>query len=184
MKQTTITEALAELKTIDKRILKKREFIGSNILRPEMVKDPLEKDGGSVTAIQRERQAIADLEQDKVNIRRAIAEANGRESITVEGKTRTISDWLVWRRDIAPSGLDFLKQLSNAIKNQRSEALKRGGQVIVAGSSPPDRAPVAFDIVVNVSEQELSTQIEGFETVLGTLDGQLSLKNATITIEY
>jgi hypothetical protein len=38
------------------------------------------------------------------------------------------------------------------------------------------------DIVVNVNEKDLSDQIEALETTLGALDGQLSLKNATVSI--
>jgi hypothetical protein len=39
------------------------------------------------------------------------------------------------------------------------------------------------DIVVNVDEQKLAEDSERMEEVLGTLDGLLSLKNATVTIE-
>lgn len=43
----TITEALAEIKTVGKRVEKKREFIKAFLARQDGVKDPLEKDGGS-----------------------------------------------------------------------------------------------------------------------------------------
>ena len=52
----TITEALAEIKTVGKRVEKKREFIKSFLARQDGIKDPLEKDGGSYQAIARERQ--------------------------------------------------------------------------------------------------------------------------------
>jgi hypothetical protein len=39
------------------------------------------------------------------------------------------------------------------------------------------------DIVVNVSELELANDIENMENVLGYLDGQLSLRNATVLID-
>ena len=39
------------------------------------------------------------------------------------------------------------------------------------------------DIVVNINEKELAEQAEALEEVLGSLDGQLSLKNATIYID-
>src|SRR5215831_611359 len=101
MAQITITEALAELKTIDKRIEKKREFVLSYLLRQEMFKDPLEKDGGSVSAIRREMQSIVDLEERRITIRRAVQQANERNSVMVGKQTRTIADWLVWRREVA-----------------------------------------------------------------------------------
>src|SRR5277367_6394116 len=103
MPPVTITEALAELKTIDKRIQKKREFVLGYLLRQEMFKDPLERDGGSVSAIKREMQSIRDLEERKIGIRRAIQQANERTNVTVGKQTRSIADWLVWKREVAPA---------------------------------------------------------------------------------
>lgn len=178
MTETTITEALAALKVLDKRILKKREFIVANTLRQEMVKDPHAKDGGSVQVIARELQAIRDLEEQKVAIRRAIHKANSETEITIGKQTRSIADWLVWRRDVAPGDQNFLRQVSDGINRQRQDMLKKGAQV----TTPEQAKPT--DIVVNLNEKQLSDDIEELEASLGTLDGQLSLKNATIIVSY
>jgi molybdopterin converting factor small subunit len=178
MAQVTITEALAELKTIDKRIVKKREFVLGYLLRQEMFKDPLEKDGGSVSAIKREMQAIRDLEERKIAIRRAIQQANERNSVTVGRQVRSIADWLVWRREVAPVQQQFLANLRTKIEQARQEATRRG-----AGLSASQEAAKPNDVIVNVNEQELAQHIEELEEVLGKLDGQLSLKNATLFIE-
>lgn len=180
MATTTITEALAELKVIDKRIETKRQSIGQYVIRQEMVKDPLEKDGGSVTFIERERQAVDDLEDRKVTIRRSIQNKNASTDLTVNGKTRTIADWLVWRREVSPRTLAFMKQIGASINSIRNEQLKKGINVVPAGQD----AKQATDIIVNLNEQALAKQIEDHEAILGTLDGLLSLKNATITIDY
>lgn len=179
MKETTITEALAELKVIDKRIDTKRLAIGQYVVRQEIVKDPLEKDGGSVTYIERERQAVKDLEDQKVAIRRAIQAANVATDVTVNGVTRTIADWLVWRRDVSPKALAFIKTLSQNLNNIRSEQMRKGVKVVAAGETAGNQ-----DIVVNINEQKLAEEIEQHEATLGTLDGLLSLKNATVTITY
>lgn len=42
----TITEGLAEIKTLKARIEKKRQGIGPYIVRPAQMRDPMEKDGG------------------------------------------------------------------------------------------------------------------------------------------
>jgi hypothetical protein len=178
MAQTTITEALAELKTIDKRIEKKREFVLTYLLRQEMFKDPLEKDGGSVSAIKRETQSIHDLEERKITIRRAVQRANEQNSVTVGRQTRTIADWLVWRREVAPIQQTFLANIRTRIEQARQEAARKG-----AGLSASAEAAKPNDVIVNVNEQELAREIEGLEDVLGTLDGQLSLRNATLTID-
>lgn len=176
----TITEALAEIKTLGKRIAKKREHITQYLARAEGTKDPLERDGGSSEFIGRERQAVADLEERLVELRRRIAEANARTSLTIAGHTRTIADWLTWRREVAPGAKQFLGTLQGAVQSLRQQALQRGVQVFSAVSVSADANP--NDIVVNVSEADISAEVDDMETVLGALDGQLSLKNATTTI--
>lgn len=172
----TITEALAELKLIDKKVDQKRKFIGQYLLRQEALKDPLEKDGGSVSAIVRERQAINDLLERKIAIRRGIQEANSSTRVTICGVERTISDWLTWRRDCAPALQGMLMGVATHINNTRNEAQRKGLTVVSGVAEKPT------DIVVNVNEQEVANATEKMEEVLGILDGQLSLKNATITI--
>ena len=128
MPPITITEALAELKTIDKRIAKKREFVLGYLLRQEMFKDPLEKDGGSVSAIKREMQSIHDLEERKIVIRRAVQRANEQNTVTVARQTRSIADWLVWRREVAPIHQQFLANLRAKI--EQALGLTRLGEVV------------------------------------------------------
>ena len=178
MAQTTITEALAELKTIGKRLEKKKQFVLDYLMRPEHVRDPLQNDGGSASSVARERQAIGDLEERIVSVRRAIQVANESNMIVVAGRTRSIADWLVWRREIAPLHNQFMAQLRQKIDAQRSEIMRRG-----AGLAATTDAAKPGDVIVNISEQELAKEIEEIEYVLGTLDGQLSLKNATILID-
>lgn len=175
----TITEALAELKTIQKRIDKKREHIGGYLMRQDAFKDPLEKDGGSPTVIKRERQAIDDLDRRRVAIRLAIQAVNQRTAVTVEGETRMLADWLTWRKEVAPGAQQFLKSLRAGIDSMRKQAMAKGASVV---STATDAAKPA-DVIVNVDEGELARDAERIEMVLGGLDGQLSLKNATVLIE-
>src|ERR1035438_7251391 len=69
MPQLTITEALQEIKTIGKRLDKKRAAAAQYLARDARARDPLEKDGGSAKFISEERQAIADLETRVISIR-------------------------------------------------------------------------------------------------------------------
>jgi hypothetical protein len=178
MPPITITEALAELKTIDRRLAKKREFVLSYLIRQEMFKDPLEKDGGSVSAIRREMQSIVDLEERRVSIRRAIQQANERNAVTVGKHTRAIADWLVWKREVAPAHQQFLAGIRGKIEQARQEALKKGASLAQSAEAARPN-----DVIVNVNEQDLAREIENLEDVLGKLDGQLSLKNATLFVE-
>lgn len=176
----TITEALAETKTIEKRITKKRESIGQFIGRQEKVKDPLAADGGSVEYIKREEQAVRDLEERLIAIRSAILAANVATPVSVNGDTRSIQDWLTWRREVAPKQQAYLKVIRGGIDNLRRECQSKGLAVVQATATVGDVSP--NDVWMNISEKELADRIEHLETVLGTLDGQLSLKNATTTV--
>lgn len=72
----TITEALAEVKTIKARVTKKQEGIMRYFARDARLKDPLLAEGGSSIWIERERQAIKDLLARMVTIRTAIQRKN------------------------------------------------------------------------------------------------------------
>jgi hypothetical protein len=174
----TITEALAEVKTIGKRLEKKRANVLQFLARQDGIKDPLEKEGGSVNFVAAERQSIADLGQRVVTLRAGIQKANEANTITIAGKTRSIADWLIWRRDVASAEGAFLNQLRSQLNAVRQQAQKQQSTVVPAGAVASSPA----DYVVNLDEQELARQIEAHEEMLGTLDGQLSLKNATTQI--
>lgn len=177
MSQLTITEALAEIPTIQKRIEKKQEFVFSYLYRQSNVRDPHEKDGGSQLLIERELQSIHDLQKRLVDIRSAIQDANQNNIITIGSETKTISDWLTWRREVAPKEQQFFNTLFARLSQMRQEALRKGVSV-----SDQDKG-YSNDVVVNINEKKLSETIEGIEEILGVLDGQLSLKNATLVVE-
>jgi hypothetical protein len=173
----TVTEALAEVPTIVKRIGKKQQFIMAYLYRQSVVRDPHEKDGGSAELIKRELQAISDLQNRLIAIRAAIQKSNQDNSITIGSETKTIADWLTWRREIADEQRRFYNTISSKLQQMRQEAMRQGLNVSEndAGFSP--------DYIVNVNEKELAESIEDIENTLGVLDGQLSLKNATLYIE-
>lgn len=176
MSEMTITEALAEMKTLEKRIAKKRQFVADFLWRPERLKDPLDKQGGSVAAVQEARQSIDDLCKRAVDIRLAIQDANESATITVAGVTKSIAEWLVWRREVAPGQQQFINNMRMNINRMREEAQQKGIHVTATEAASLD------DVVVNVDEKALAAEAEQIEEVLGALDGQLSLKNATVTI--
>jgi SMC interacting uncharacterized protein involved in chromosome segregation len=171
----TITEALAEIKTLVKRITSKRDFVKQYLVRQDSLKDPLEKDGGSTEALKRELQAIADLEQRMQDLRLGIQAANDKTQLTIEGISQTISNWLVWRREIAPAQEGFYKSIRVHLNSVRDTVRKQGFSMQATPEKPAD-------VVVNINETELAKNIEKLQNILGQLDGQLSLKNATVMI--
>lgn len=176
----TITEALAEIKTIGARITKKQEFVLQNLGRPSGMRDPLEQSGGQIAAVKSERDSVESLCDRIVVLRRAIAKANAETLVTVHGKTLPISDWLIWKREVAPSKKKFLETLSAGIQKIRREASSRNIPVV---SAQQGGEQTMSDYLVNIDERDLQMKIEEITEILGILDGQLSLKNATTAVE-
>jgi hypothetical protein len=176
--EITITEALAEVPTLVKRIDKKQRFVTDFLARPANARDPHEKDGGSGPLLAQTLQSIKDLEERLIDIRSGIARANATHQITIGDKMRTITDWLTWRREIAEGQRSRLNSMAGTLRAVHQQAQSQGGKTTdnQSGTAAPT------DWIVNINEKDLSDQIEALETILGTLDGQLSLKNATITI--
>ena len=64
-----VTEALAEIATIAKRLTKKQESILAYTARDDRGRDPLEKQGGSEAHVAAERQSFRDLNERLVALR-------------------------------------------------------------------------------------------------------------------
>lgn len=180
----TITEALAEIKTIGKRLDKKRQAVLSNIGRDSRLKDQLE--GGALEFVKRERQGIEDLEKRIVSIRTAIQKSNLVTTATVGDNTMTVQEWLNFRREVAAQRQMFLSSINTAVKNVRDKVQRDGGKVLGAAvatavASTGERAPI--EIILHVDERALLEEQEGLEKTLGDLDGKLSLLNATTIVD-
>lgn len=178
MRTMTISEGLAEIKTISKRVDKKREFVRGFLFRQDALKDPHEKQGGSIKLVQQERQAISDLLNEVVKIRAAIVSANASNKVTIGGIERSISDWIVWRRDVSAIAGACLVELHKSLKDMRAQAQQKGMSVGTTSSSETKAA----DVIVNIDESKLLKEIEEHEQILGGLDAALSVKNATTVI--
>lgn len=180
MPKMTITEALAEIKTINKRLQTKRQNTLQYVARDVRVKDPLEREGGSVEFLKRERQAIGDLEKRVVAIRTAIQQSNLTTRTTLGDKDASIAEWLTWRREISVGAREYLHLLQTNIKQLRDK-MQREGRAVITAQSESDGKP--GDVVVHLEERTLLEEQEGFDVIMGELDGRLSLLNATTTIE-
>jgi hypothetical protein len=177
MPDITITEALAEIAIIDKRLEKKRQDVLPYVARLDMVRDPFEREGGSAEFIAQQRQSFTDLLQRKIRLRAAIAKANAETFLPgLEGMS--VADWLVWKREGYEVQHAMLSGLLAKVRSARMEA-QRQGTSLLAG---PVESARPNDIIVNINERELVEELEALEEMHGKLDGLLSLKNATTVI--
>lgn len=174
----TITEALAEINLIKKKIAEKETHTMRMVAHPTHLKDPFQSDGGSVAVLERERQSLQDLRTRFVKIRSAISKANCEHSIEVCGMKKLIFDWLSWKREIYKGEIDYLRALMGVhLKVQNEERSKP--QVF----EDKDGKKVLVTYTYNFDISEIQKQIEKVEEIYGKLDGMLSLKNATIVID-
>lgn len=178
MARYTITEALAELKTLNERINKKHMFLLQKLTRPKVMIDPLSAQGGSEAIVASERQSIADLELRIILLRRGVHDANAKALLTIGNFTWSIADWLVWKNEVAKHQIQRYEQMYQQIQSSRKQArdamAKQGATMEQIKEMEP---------IVHVDEQKLQADIEAITKTLSTLDGKLSLANATTVVE-
>lgn len=180
MESMSITEALAEVKLIAKRIEKKKETIFNNLVRQEHVADPFQSAGGTPKFIKEETQAIGDLWDRLIRIREAIGKANLENEVTVEGQTRTIAGWLAWRREVQEQAQSFY----GAIKDRTNNALQMAARNHQLYKPTEAAEPILVKTVSNVDLAKVTKAWEVAHAIEDRLDGQLSLKNAQIQVSF
>jgi hypothetical protein len=170
----TISQAMATLKLLDKRIEGEIRDLDAYAVRRDSAADPLVRKGSnSAIYVAARQQAIADMSAQKIAIKEAIALANQATSLTVAVETRTVSQWIVWKRIVAPGMQTMYAGLLTKINRERA-ALDRENMAVAADSR--------VQLVVNLDEQKLREDAKHLEDILGELDGQLSIINATTMI--
>lgn len=174
----TITEALAELKTLDKRIESTRDFILKYGVRQGSTIDPLDDEGGSDKVIPAKLQSLADLLQRKVAIRSAINRKNAETMLEVKGVTRTIAEWIIWRREAYKQELQAYTSLQANVLGARQQCIKHGMTMKDDGTQPSKVQEVASFI----KESVIQKKIEQLQEIESTLDGRLSHVNATTSV--
>ena len=178
MDKMTITEALSEINLIKKKAEKKTNAILANLTKPKHLPDQLESEGGSKQFLKQEIQALEDLYNRQIKIKGSIGKANITNNITINGKTQSIHDWLIWKRDIAQVQINFNTKVYTEVKKQ-IEQFQRQPQIY----KDKDDKTQLLEIEPNVEYGEFLKKTEELQDVFDKLDGQLSLKNATIIIE-
>lgn len=180
MAQMSISEALAEIKLIDKKVEKKRENILTHSSRFEHILDPYPAEtGGSSGFIRRELQAVEDLLKQRVKIRHSISKANLETLVTVEAHTLPLTSWLIWKREVGTQQRIALQTLKNLIEKRLAENSTRPQLLKKEDGSDP----VLTKLISHVDLTHLQKEIEQIMTIEERLDGILSMKNAQIMID-
>lgn len=178
MEKLTITEALSEINLIGKKIEKKSEAIMPALARMDHVPDPYPE--GAAAYIEAELQSIKDHEDRLVRIRSSIARANLDNEIDVEGEKRPIFSWLQWRREVYEKRVSHYKNLLNQVNTHISNQ-NRNYQVFKDERTQETKLS---KLILNINVKMVNSELERLLIINEKLDGLLSLKNATIVIEF
>lgn len=178
MHQMTITEALAEVRLIEKKIEKGKQMVGQHVARFDHVIDPFEEQGGSRMVVTRELQSLHDLGERRVKIREALSEANLKTMLAIGTTTRSITGWLAWKREVAESEQRVMVQLVS----QAQQHIERAQSKPTVYKEKDGEEPKLAKLILNVDISDLNAKAMAIEEILGVLDGKLSLLNATTVI--
>lgn len=179
MQQTeiTITEALAEVNLIKNKIDSKKAYTKSLLYRGSHQMDGFADKGGADKVYTAEEQSIRDLRSRLVKIRAAISKANIETQIQIGDESRTIFDWLTWKRECYQ---DEATQLQIQINELQQLDAREKSRPEVWKDEKGDTQIVRY--VRNVSLADLQKRLETITDKFNRLDGQLSLKNATVRV--
>jgi hypothetical protein len=177
MEKLTITEALSELNLIKKKSEKKKAVVMGLLVKAKNLPDPFPEQG-SKEYIRSEVQAMDDLNARFIRIKGAIAKANIDNKIKVNDQEKTIHDWLIWKRDISKNEMSFSTEVYRTVKNH-FDALQKQPQVYKG----EDGSPKLVEYESMVDQGTFLKKSENLQEIFEKLDGQLSLKNATIVLD-
>lgn len=178
MAQITITEALSEINLIKKKIQAKQTKIQGMLTQVEHLPDPWAQLGGASAVIKAEYQAIMDLQERLKSIRAGISQANLENTIHLGVRSLSIHDWLIWKREIYKPHEQFIKSVNSAVKSYIDQASK-SPQVYKDDAGNVQLVKTK----VNIEYPDWQRYEQELMEINEKLDGQLSLKNATIFIE-
>ena len=181
MADLTITEGLAEIKLTHKKLVSVTANVQQYVVYPASQLDPLAKSGGSSKYIQEQLDSLAGLTDYLVKLREAIAASNMVTHFTIKGVTKTVQQWLEWKREAGPKKLDALHAILSKIQESRDEMSRRQAMSGLRSVSQT-AAALPEGLTVNLDESALLKDIQELEELLAVIDGQLNQINSMTRI--
>lgn len=182
--EMTVTEALGELRLIEKKMQKKR---GAMLPYLTGYMDALEKNGGQEKLVADNQLSLADLAARHIEIRLAIQESNRTSKLLIkdEGTSReeTVAWWLTWKREIAAGQRQHLSQCLRHIEQAKAtHEQARFNAEKQRKPSDDGPQPASPDLIVFVDERKMQEELAQIEYCLEKLDTLLTLHNSTTVI--
>lgn len=178
----TITEALSEINLITKKIEKKKPEVIGSLVFFEGQTDPYMSEGGTKAFYHKTMRSIKDLQDRLMKIRKAIHQKNIETTLSVDGVTKTMDEWLTWKKDIYPVYSSLLQIMETGLSTE-VEKNKKSPRVFKTNPQDVNEEFKLTKLIPSVDLGELQKEREQIISIYEKLDGQLSLKNATTTID-
>lgn len=171
-----ITEALQEIKLCVKKIDTQREFVIRNFRIDENAKDPFEKKGSTqAKEVASAIQSINDLTKRIVALRSAINKKNMETTLVVEGVTHTVSEWLIWKREVMPILLNVHRTMASMFSQSKTE------QEVSVRTRTGETMKIVY--IINYSEMDFIQSSNQLNSLIERLDAQLSIIDATTSVD-
>ena len=184
MADLTVTEGLAEIKLTHKKLASVTENARQYVVHPASQLDPLAKSGGSTKYIKEQLDSLNGLSDYLVQLRSAIAASNMGTLFTIRGVTKTVQQWLEWKREAGPKKLEALHEILEKIQTSREDAARHAAISSARSSAVVQQATILPEgVTVNLDESALLKEIQELEELLAVIDGQLNQVNAQTKIK-
>ena len=157
-----LIEAMKELKTIEKRMVKNAEKVteyASSLESERMQFDNEKEQKKEVSSL---LQANEDLLTEYLRVKTAIEKTNLETKVDIEGKVHTISELLIVKRRMAK----FMTNTYTSLNESKARNLK-------SGRNDNPKTVVFFD------EKKKNEKLEHWENLYERIDSRLEVVNAT-----
>ena len=165
MDKMKLIEAMKELKLIVAKISRNREETIKYSSGLSNEKPVFETEKAQSEYVARLIQSTEDLVKRYLDLKSAIEYTNLKTKVTIHGETRSISEWLVYKRNLA--GI-------------RHHAYQAANDSVALGRKSKDAAALKdVQIVRYYDEAVMNAKLRNLIEILGSLDGTLEVINAT-----
>lgn len=150
------------------------------MVRFSIEEDKFSKDGGAEKVLTSELQSIENLNLNLIKIRSAIMKANLENNIVIDGASLPIYSWLVWRKEV----FNVLQRTYEDIWEKTKQEVDKSMRTPQVVKDNEGKVIELARVIPNMNHVECQKIFQKISETNDSLDGKLSLANATIVIEF
>ena len=189
-RKMTIARGLTRLKTIQAQLMKNGEVLRHSFINSKK-KSPLADSRLDIGANHKEArkvveatlQSTEDLIAEYAKIKTAIATVNLTATVTVAGKTMTLAEAMLMRREVRSMYSDIVSRCSNSLNTAMNDVNKYNDPIMEnAGTSAEDKKILLAEMTSFVTPEKVNELNEFLTVFMAEVDGTLNEVNALTEI--